>query len=158
MASDKANAVVSTRFFGRARWYFSFRIEMIQTDNGPEFGKWFADHLKRRGVSHRHNHPRSPNENGHLERFNRTLQEEMPKEGFSMHDQETFRSSSTGTTRSGRIWASTAKRPLKCSKRFQAIELYTAHVMVQYLESPQGIWHTPQTPSSPRSDDVLANC
>ena len=86
MASDKANAVVSTRFFGRARWYFSFRIEMIQTDNGPEFGKWFADHLKRRGVSHRHNHPRSPNENGHLERFNRTLQEEMPKEGFSMHD------------------------------------------------------------------------
>ena len=51
MASDKANAVVSTRFFGRARWYFSFRIEMIPTDNGPEFGKWFADHLKRRGVS-----------------------------------------------------------------------------------------------------------
>lgn len=86
MASDKANAVVSTRFFDKARRYFSFRIETIQTDNGPEFKLWFTDHLKCRGVAHRHNHPRSPNENGHLERFNRTLQEEMPKEGFSMHD------------------------------------------------------------------------
>ncbi|MBU6321204.1 DDE-type integrase/transposase/recombinase [Patescibacteria group bacterium] len=85
MASDKANAVVSTRFFDKTRRYFSFRIETIQTDNGPEFKTWFTDHVKRRGVLHRHNHPRSPNENGHLERFNRTLQEEMPKEGFSMH-------------------------------------------------------------------------
>jgi transposase InsO family protein len=88
MASDRANGVVSTAFFERARKYFSFCIETIQTDNGPEFKLWFTDHLKRQGVSHRHNHPRSPNENGHLERFNRTLQEEMPKEGFSMHDPE----------------------------------------------------------------------
>lgn len=86
MASEKANAIASTRFFDKARRYFSFRIEAIQTDNGPEFKLWFTDYLKRRDVSHRHNHPRSPNENGHLERFNRTLQEEMPKEGFSMHD------------------------------------------------------------------------
>jgi len=86
LASDKANTVVSTRFFDKARRYFSFSIEMIQTDNGPEFAKWFTDHLLRKGSRHRHNHPRSPNENGHLERFNRTLQEEMPKEGFSMHD------------------------------------------------------------------------
>jgi len=85
LASDKANAVASTRFFDKARTYFSFCIEMIQTDNGPEFKKWFTAHLARKGVAHRHNHPRSPNENGHLERFNRTLQEEMPKEGLSMH-------------------------------------------------------------------------
>lgn len=85
-ASAKANAVVSTRFFDRAWRYFSFSIEMIQTDNGPEFGRWFTDHVVRKGAKHRHNHPRSPNENGHLERFNRTLQEEMPKEGWSMHD------------------------------------------------------------------------
>src|SRR3989344_1731852 len=88
MASARANAVASARFFDKARRYFSFEMETIQTDNGPEFKLWFTDHLKRRGVLHRHNHPRSPNENGHLERFNRTLQEEMPKEGWSMHDPE----------------------------------------------------------------------
>ena len=86
MASAVANAVASVRFFEKTRRYFSFDVQTIQTDNGPEFKLWFTDHLKRRGISHRHNHPRSPNENGHLERFNRTLQEEMQKEGFSMHD------------------------------------------------------------------------
>ena len=85
MASEKANGIASVRFFKKARTYFSFTTECIQTDNGSEFSLWFTDHVKRAGVSHRHNHPRSPNENGHLERFNRTLQEEMPKEGFSMH-------------------------------------------------------------------------
>jgi transposase InsO family protein len=85
MASNKANAVVTTRFFDRTRKYFSFDIETIQTDNGPEFGKWFTDHVVRKGMRHRHNHPRSPNENGHLERFNRTIQEEMPKYGFCFH-------------------------------------------------------------------------
>lgn len=80
--SPKCNAVQSVRFFEKARRYFSFSIETIQTDNGPEFKTWFTDHLKRKGIAHRHIHPRSPNENGHLERFNRTIQEEMPKEGF----------------------------------------------------------------------------
>jgi len=78
----KLGGIQSVRFFEKARQYFQFGIETIQTDNGPEFKVWFTDHLKRRGVAHRHNHPRSPNENGHLERFNRTLQEEMPKEGL----------------------------------------------------------------------------
>jgi transposase InsO family protein len=81
-ASGKANAVISTRFFDKARKYFQFSMKTIQTDNGPEFGKWFTDHVVRKGMKHRHNHPRSPNENGHLERFNRTIQEEMPKEGL----------------------------------------------------------------------------
>jgi transposase InsO family protein len=86
MASDKANGSASVCFFKKAQKYFSFTIECVQTDNGPEFGLWFTDHVMRKRMKHRHNHPRSPNENGHLERFNRTLQEEMPKEGFSMHD------------------------------------------------------------------------
>ena len=80
--SPKCNAVQTVRFFEKTQRYFSFRMETIQTDNGPEFGKWFTDHVVRKGVKHRHNHPRSPNENGHLERFNRTIQEEMPKEGW----------------------------------------------------------------------------
>ena len=77
--STKADTHASLRFLKRVREYFSFTVLCIQTDNGPEFGRWFTDHAL---VMHRHNHPRSPNENGHLERFNRTLQEEMPKHGL----------------------------------------------------------------------------
>lgn len=72
----EANTHNSISFLKYTRRYFPFEISCIQTDNGPEFGKWFTDHCK---TKHRHNHPRSPNENGHLERFNRTLQEEIPK-------------------------------------------------------------------------------
>jgi len=76
MLSKKANARASLRFLKRVEGYFPFKIECVQTDNGPEFGKFFTDNCK---TKHRHIHPRSPNENGHLERFNRTLQEEITK-------------------------------------------------------------------------------
>ena len=76
MLSKKANTHASLRFLKKVKEYFSFKILCIQTDNGPEFGKFFTDNSH---IKHRHIHPRSPNENGHLERFNRTLQEEIPK-------------------------------------------------------------------------------
>lgn len=76
MVSKKSNTHSTLRFLKKVKEYFPFEIKCIQTDNGPEFSKWFTDHC---GIKHRHNHPRSPNENGHLERFNRTIQEEMPK-------------------------------------------------------------------------------
>jgi transposase InsO family protein len=84
MLSEKADAYTSILFAKRAKRYFDFRIKVIQTDNGPEFGKFFSDFISRREMQHRHIHPRSPNENGHLERFNRTIQEEMPKHGLSI--------------------------------------------------------------------------
>ena len=79
MISKKSNAVRSVQFLKKVREYFPFRMKCIQTDNGPEFRYHFSDVVRRGGMNHRHNHPRSPNENGHLERFNRTLQEEIPK-------------------------------------------------------------------------------
>jgi transposase InsO family protein len=80
--SKKATCWRSIIFFKRAVAYFPFRIQNIQTDNGPEFGLHFTDYVVRNGVTHRHIHPRSPNENGHLERFNRTLQEEITRCGL----------------------------------------------------------------------------
>ncbi len=71
-------------FLKHVRIYFPFNISCIQTDNGPEFGKFFTDNCN---TKHRHNHPRSPNENGHLERFNRTLQEEPEKHGLSIFNE-----------------------------------------------------------------------
>jgi transposase InsO family protein len=76
--SAKSNCHRSVQFFKKAQRYFPFQMKYIQTDNGPEFGLHFTDAVKRQCVLHRHIHPRSPNENGHLERFNRTIQEEMP--------------------------------------------------------------------------------
>lgn len=54
----------------------SFSFGMVQTDNGPEFGKWFADMLGAKGIALRHSRVRSPNDNAHIERFNRTIQDE----------------------------------------------------------------------------------
>lgn len=82
--SHKADGYSSIRFYLKLRRYFQFKIKNIQTDNGPEFGKWFTDYLDRNSIKHRHIHPRSPNENGHLERFNRTIQEEITRENLCL--------------------------------------------------------------------------
>ena len=82
MTSPRATAAVSVRFFRQVKR--KLPIHTVQTDNGPEFGLYFTDAVVRAGVRHRHNHPRSPNENGHLERFNRTLQEEAPAFGLGL--------------------------------------------------------------------------
>lgn len=76
LLSKKATCAATLTFLKHCKNYFPFKINCLQTDNGPEFGKWFTDHCACR---HRHNHVRKPNENGHLERFNRTIQEEMPR-------------------------------------------------------------------------------
>lgn len=81
---EKFDCHASVRFVKMLRKYFDFRIKTIQTDNGPEFGKYFSDFVSRKRMQHRHIHPRSPNENGHLERFNRTIQEEIVREHLSL--------------------------------------------------------------------------
>lgn len=80
--SDKANCWKSCWFVLQASNYFPFKIQNIQTDNGPEFGLFFTSFVVRHKMTHRHIHPRSPNENGHLERFNRTIQEEIGRHGW----------------------------------------------------------------------------
>lgn len=59
-----------------ARKKFGFSFSTVQTDNGPEFGKKFQDEIIRRGIKWRHTRVRRPNDNAHVERFNRTLREE----------------------------------------------------------------------------------
>lgn len=59
-----------------AKKQFNFPIKTIQTDNGPEFGKWFQDQIMAQGMRYRHTRVRRPNDNAHVERFNRTLREE----------------------------------------------------------------------------------
>lgn len=60
----------------RGQAYFGIAIQMFQADNGPEFGKWFHDMLQSKGIALRHSRVRKSNDNAHIERFNRTIQEE----------------------------------------------------------------------------------
>ena len=49
----------------------------VQTDNGSEFALHFACAAEASGLTHFHTYPRSPKMNAHVERFNRTLDEEF---------------------------------------------------------------------------------
>ena len=49
----------------------------IQTDNGSEFALHFEHACRELNLTHYHTYPRSPKMNAHVERFNRTLDEEF---------------------------------------------------------------------------------
>jgi len=75
-ASTKLRAYTSAHFLARAQKKASFVFQMIQTDHGPEFSTRFTHHLVRMKIAHRHSRVRQCNDNAHVERFNRTLQDE----------------------------------------------------------------------------------
>lgn len=72
-ACHKISSGKSLEFLREARAQLPFHISCIQTDHGPEFGSYFTQRL---GIVHRHSRIRKPNDNAHVERFNRTLQDE----------------------------------------------------------------------------------
>ena len=51
--------------------------QALQTDNGSEFALHFASAAQELGITHFHTYPRTPKMNAHVERFNRTLDEEF---------------------------------------------------------------------------------
>ena len=54
---------------------YSFNFLYVLTDNGSEFKKHFSEELKRLHLTHYHTYPKTPKMNAHVERFNRTIQE-----------------------------------------------------------------------------------
>lgn len=66
----------SIRFLKEAQLRAPFLFRHLQTDHGPEFSTFFHDWVSNHGKLHRYSRIRQPNDNAHLERFNRTLQEE----------------------------------------------------------------------------------
>lgn len=59
-----------------ARDAWGFPIAMVQADNGPEYGRYFEQQMNRAGILTRHSRLHRPNDNAHIERFNRTVQTE----------------------------------------------------------------------------------
>lgn len=66
----------SLRFVRAAQSKAVFTFHTIQSDHGPEFSTYFTENIQIKGPIHRHSRVRQPNDNAHLERFNRTIQEE----------------------------------------------------------------------------------
>lgn len=63
----------SLGFVRAARGVADFSLVMLQSDHGSEFSQHFSERV---GLGHRHSRVRRPNDNGHVERFNRTIQQE----------------------------------------------------------------------------------
>jgi len=75
-AVKRIGAQSSLEFLNEAKLLAPFKFNCIQSDNGPEFGSFFSQNSK---VRHRHTRVRKPTDNAHLERFNRTIQDECIK-------------------------------------------------------------------------------
>ena len=73
---EKIGAHRSAGFARRAQKAAPFRFVMIQTDHGSEFSTRFTHRLLQKGVQHRHSRVRQKDDQAHIERFNRTIQEE----------------------------------------------------------------------------------
>src|SRR3972149_2649015 len=73
---ERISSERSVGFITRAQRISPFSFRMIQTDHGPEFSTWFTHGMWGMGMKHRHSRVRQSNDNAHIERFNRTIQEE----------------------------------------------------------------------------------
>jgi len=74
---NKLRQTVSLDAALRAQKAMGFNFITIQSDNGPEFQSYFHDMLQAKGIALRHSRVRQCNDNAHIERFNRTLQDEL---------------------------------------------------------------------------------
>lgn len=72
-AYQKLNSRVAVAFAEEAERSSGFTFNMLQSDHGPEFSDYFVERVKK---GHRYSRIGKPNDNSHIERFNRTLQEE----------------------------------------------------------------------------------
>jgi transposase InsO family protein len=80
-AYTTASSASATDFLKKVESVAPFAIKRLQTDNGSEFEKQFREYLeskeKDERIVHFHTYPRHPKQNAHIERFNRTVQEEF---------------------------------------------------------------------------------
>jgi putative transposase len=67
------SGATAVQFLKEAQRHSHFHFDMIQSDHGPEFSSWFVSRIS---AAHRYSRIGKPNDNAHIERFNRTLQEE----------------------------------------------------------------------------------
>jgi transposase InsO family protein len=74
---DRLNQKTAVQFLDYVVAKLPFRVECIQTDNGPEFQSAFHYHVLDRGIGHVYIRPATPRLNGKVERFHRIDAEEF---------------------------------------------------------------------------------
>lgn len=72
-AYEKMSGSHTIRFVKEAERHACFNFNMLQSDHGPEFSRWFTSRIEK---EHRYTRIGKPNDNAHIERVNRTIQEE----------------------------------------------------------------------------------
>lgn len=75
-ATKSHASLAAKEFFDLCLLVFPYPISFVLTDNGSEFKKHFNEELNRLHLIHYHTYPRTPKMNAHVERFNRTIQED----------------------------------------------------------------------------------
>ncbi len=73
---DRIGPVIAASVVLHAEAAFGFRFGMVQADNGLEFSRYFERRLLSHSIQTRHSRLHRPNDNAHIERFNRTIQDE----------------------------------------------------------------------------------
>jgi transposase InsO family protein len=85
-AYEKMNGKQTIKFVNEAQKKAVFHFQMLQSDHGPEFSKWFTSRIEK---NHRYTRIGKPNDNAHIERVNRTIQEEcldkLPNDVFKIN-------------------------------------------------------------------------
>lgn len=76
-ATSSHASKAAAEFFAVFLAVFPYPVTFALTDNGSEFKKLFAEALEKLQIVHFRTRPRTPKQNAHIERFNRTIQEEF---------------------------------------------------------------------------------
>lgn len=76
-ATRSHGSLAAKEFFHIVSELFPYPLDYVLTDNGSEFMKHFDAELRTLHKVHWHTYPKTPKMNAHVERFNRTLQEEF---------------------------------------------------------------------------------
>jgi transposase InsO family protein len=89
---DRLNQQSAIRFLDYVLEKLPFKVEVIQTDHGAEFGSQFHYHVLDRGIGHVYIKPATPRLNGKVERSHRIDQEEFYRmlEGVVVDDTGLF--------------------------------------------------------------------
>jgi transposase InsO family protein len=88
----KLNQQTAIQFLDYLLERLPFRVEVIQTDNGVEFGSSFHWHVLDKGIGHVYIKPRTPRLNGKVERSHRIDAEEFHRllDGVVVDDAQVF--------------------------------------------------------------------
>jgi transposase InsO family protein len=89
---DRLNQQSAIRFIDYVLEKLPFAVEVVQTDNGAEFGSQFHYHVLDQGIGHVYIKPATPRLNGKVERSHRIDQEEFYRmlKGVVIDDTELF--------------------------------------------------------------------